>query len=140
MKHTFEQKVYYSDTDAYAVTWHGSYLRWLEAGRVEFCEMLGHNLVELEEMDIVLPVTNINIRYKASAKINDTVLVETSIKKFNSLSVTFQQKVLSKVTGKVFVEAIVDVVAVNKAGKLYRRMPQILADMFEKACGEPVCV
>ena len=40
MKHTFEQKVYYSDTDAYGVVWHGSYLRWLEMGRVEYCEDL----------------------------------------------------------------------------------------------------
>lgn len=48
MKHTFEQKVYYSDTDAYGVVWHGSYLRWLEMGRVEYCEDLGLNLIELE--------------------------------------------------------------------------------------------
>src|SRR5574344_931488 len=124
MKHSFEQKVYYSDTDAYAVTWHGSYLKWLEAGRVEFCEMMGHNLIELEAMDIVLPVTNINIRYKASAKLNDRVIIETEIEKYNNLCVTFRQKVLSKETGKLFVEALVDVVAVNKNGKLYRKMPQ----------------
>ena len=69
MKHTFEQKVYYSDTDAYGVVWHGSYLRWLEMGRVEYCEDLGLNLIELEKQDIVMPVTNMNIRYKANANI-----------------------------------------------------------------------
>ena len=57
MKHTFEQKVYYSDTDAYGVVWHGSYLRWLEMGRVEYCEDLGLNLIELEKQDIVMPNT-----------------------------------------------------------------------------------
>ena len=41
MKHIFETKVYYADTDAYGVVWHGTYLRWMEKGRVDLCDMLG---------------------------------------------------------------------------------------------------
>lgn len=133
MKNQIKQKVYYADTDAYGVVWHGSYLRWLEAGRIELCEDMGYNLVTLQENDIVLPVTNINIRYKSSARLNDELIIETSVQKFNPLSVTFEQKILNKETGKIFVEAIVDVVAINNAGKLYRKMPQILLDVFSKA-------
>ncbi len=133
MKHTLEQKVYYSDTDAYGVVWHGSYLRWLEMGRVELCEMMGHNLIELEAQDIVLPVVNLNVKYKSSAKLNDEIVVETSIQKYNALSVTFEQKIKSKNSDKTFVEALIDVVAIDNNGKLYRKMPQVLADAFEKA-------
>lgn len=140
MKHEFEQKVYYSDTDAYGVVWHGSYLRWLEAGRVDLCEMMGHNLVELEALNIVLPVTNLNVKYKASARLNDVIVIQTSIQKFNSLSVTFNQKILNKKTGKTFIEALVDVVAIDNNGKLYRRMPEILTNMFEKATKDEICV
>lgn len=140
-KHIFEQKVYYSDTDAYGVVWHGSYLRWLEAGRVEWCEMNGHNLIELKEMDIVLPVVNLNVRYKSSAKLNDNLIIETWIKKFNNLSVTFSQVIKSRETGKIFIEADVDVVAITNNGKLYRRMPEVLAEIFEKELGKcPVSV
>lgn len=133
MKHILEQKVYYSDTDAYGVVWHGSYLRWLEMGRVELCEMMGYNLIDLQAENITLPVVNLNVRYKASARLNDELIIETSIQKFSSLSVTFEQKIKSKVDGKLFVEALVDVVAVNNDGKLYRKMPQILIEAFEKA-------
>lgn len=133
MKHRFEQKVYYSDTDAYGVVWHGSYLRWLEMGRVELCEILGYNLIELQAQNITLPVVNLNVRYKSSAKLNDEMIIETSIKTFNSLSVVFEQKILNKDTGKIFVEALVDVVAIDNNGKLYRKMPQILIDAFKKA-------
>ena len=132
MKHTFEQKVFYSDTDAYGVVWHGSYLRWLEMGRVEWCEMKGFNLIDLKAQDIVLPVVNLNVRYKSSAKLNDNLIIETWIEKFNSLSVTFKQVIKSKETGKTFIEAEVDVVAISNEGKLYRRMPDVLADIFEK--------
>ena len=58
MEHTFEQQVFYSDTDAYGVVWHGSYLRWLEMGRVFYCEQLGLDLISLKENNIVIPVTN----------------------------------------------------------------------------------
>lgn len=133
MKHILEQKVYYADTDAYGVVWHGTYLRWLEMARVEFCETMGHTLVELEAQDIVMPVVNVNVRYKSSAKLNDEIIIETFIQKFNPLSVKFNQKISDKHSGKVFIEAVIDVVAINKAGKLYRRMPQVLTDMFEKA-------
>ena len=134
-------RVYYSDTDAYGVVWHGAYLRWLEMGRVDWCEMKGHNLIELENDNIVLPVVNLNVRYKASARLNDDLIIETFVSKFNGLSVTFHQAIKSAATDKVFIEADVEVVAIHKdSGKLYRRMPEMLADVFKKEvqCLQPV--
>ena len=80
MKHAFSTKVFYSDTDAYGVVWHGSYLRWLEMGRVMLCEEKGGaKLSELENNDIVLPVTELNVKYKNSAKLEDEITIETEI-------------------------------------------------------------
>ena len=132
MKHIFEQKVFYSDTDAYGVVWHGSYLRWLEMGRVGICEMLGHNLIDLKEKDIVLPVVNLNVKYKMSAKLNDVVVTETEISEFNGFTVKFKQIIRSKETGKVCIDAEVSVVAIDNDGKLYRKMPEVLAKSFDE--------
>ena len=132
MKHIFEQKVFYSDTDAYGVVWHGSYLRWLEMGRVGVCEMLGHNLIDLKEKDIVLPVVNLNVKYKMSAKLNDVVVTETEISEFNGFTVKFKQIIRSKETGKVCIDAGVSVVAIDNNGKLYRKMPEVLAKSFDE--------
>ncbi len=138
--HTMKQKVYYADTDAYGVVWHGAYLRWLEAARVELCEAMGLNLIDLKNNDIALPVVNLNVRYKASARLNDNLIIETSITKYNGLSVTFSQLIKSAETQKTFIEADIDVVAINNSGKLYRRMPSVLADAFEREvkCLQPV--
>ena len=133
MKHIFEQKVYYADTDSYGVVWHGSYLRWMEAGRVDMCEELGINLLELKEQDIAIPVTNINIRYKSSAKLNDIVIIETKIKKITPLSVTFYQTISNKKNGAIYTQAEVDTVAIHNDGKLYRRLPEILVKKLEGA-------
>lgn len=139
MKHIFEQKVYYSDTDAYGVVWHGAYLRWLEMGRVELCAMMGLSITDLaQKHDIALPVVNLNLKYKMSARLEDEMIIETEISEFKGFTVTFKQKILSKKTGKTFIEAEVVVVAINNDGKLYRRMPQILAETFEKEVKCPV--
>ncbi len=136
MENIFKDKVYYSDTDAYGVVWHGSYLRWLEKGRVLFCEDLGLNLVDLTKQDIVLPVTSMNIKYKASAKLNDDISVSTKIVKRTPLSVTFLQTVNDAETGRLFVQAEVDIVAISNAGKLYRRLPEVLDNAFS---GDVIC-
>lgn len=135
-KHIFEQKVYYADTDAYGVVWHGSYIKWLEMGRIELLEQMGHNLQDLVDKNIVLPLVGLNIRYKSSAKLNDEMIIETQIHKFSAVSVTFDQKIMSKKTGKIFIEASVECVAINNEGKLYRRLPQILIDTFNNVANE----
>lgn len=140
MKHTYESRVYYADTDAYGVVWHGAYLRWLEKGRVELCDMLGLNLVLLKHNDILIPVTNMNIKYRASAKLDDRIIIESWIEKYNTLSVTFKQVIKSKDNGKIFTEAAFDCVAVTNDGKLYRKMPKELAEKFEKGVKCPAFV
>ena len=130
MKHILEQTVYYADTDSYGVVWHGTYLRWMEQARVEFCRKIGIDLVSMKKNDVVIPVTNLNIRYKASAKLDEKIIVETQITKISPLTVTFNQIIKNKETSKIYTIAEVEVVAVNGEGKIYRRMP----DALKNAC------
>ncbi len=136
MEHTFKQQVCYCDTDAFGVVWHGSYLRWLEMGRIGFCDDMGLNLIDLQARDIVMPVTNINVRYKASAKAYDNLLIKTVISKITPLSVTFEQTITNEETGVLYIQAMVDVVAVNNDGKLYRRFPDIVKNAFDRISKE----
>ena len=127
-----EQKVYYADTDAYAVTWHGSYLRWMEIGRVEFCEKLGLNLVKLKELNMVFAVSNLNIRYKAPARINEEIIVETEIEKITPITITFLQTIKNKKTESVYTRAEVQVVAITNDGKLYKRIPDEVMEALKR--------
>ena len=132
MKHTYTDKVYYADTDSYGVVWHGSYIRWMEKGRVLFCDELGLDLVELKAADIAIPVANLNIRYKSSAKINEKYKVTTTVSKITPLAVTFRQITSNPENGQIYTDAEVVVVAVNNSGKLYRRLPEKLTKIFNE--------
>ena len=136
MKHILEDTVYYNDTDAYGVVWHGSYLKWMEKARVEFCRELGLDLKEMVDNNLLIPVTNLNIRYKSSAKLDDRILVETTISKMTPLTIVFSQTIKSKETEKVYINAEVEVVAVNNEGKIYRRLPEKLKNACECAMQE----
>lgn len=133
MKHEFKQRIYYADTDAYGVVWHGSYLRLMEAARVEFCSAIGIDLVTLKNNNIAIPVTNINIRYKSSAVIDEHIVVETSLTKLTQLVATFTQIIKNAETNQIHTQAEVDVVAVNNEGKIYRKMPDELVSKLERA-------
>ena len=130
MKHAFSTQVYYSDTDAYGVAWHGSYLRWLEMGRVMLCEDAGYKLSQLEQNDIILPVAELNIKYKNSAKLEDKIEIKTNIIDKGRFYITFHQTINDVESKKMYIEATVKVVAVNKSGKLYRSLPE----QVEKIC------
>ena len=132
MEHVFEEKVYYADTDAYGVVWHGTYLRWLEKGRVLFCEGLGLNLSELTKNDIALPVATVNVKYKSSARLDDEIVISTKVTKITPLAITFTQTITDKNSGKVFIVAEIVIVAISNAGKLYRRLPEIITNSFNE--------
>ena len=136
MKKQFEQKVYYGDTDAYGVAWHGSYIHWLEKGRTDFLESIGFSAKTLMEQDIATPLANLNIKYKLFAMLDDDLIVETAVAKITPLCVTFEQIIKKKENDKVCVVAHIDVVTVNKEGKLYRRIPQNFYDALKNTIKE----
>lgn len=123
MKYTNEVRVYYADTDAYQVVWHGAYLRWMEAARVELTNLLGLDLKQLQETGDILPVRDLSVKYKSSAKLDDIVKIETEIEECSPVKIVFKQIISNKETGEVNIEARVTCVAVNThTGKMYRRI------------------
>ena len=135
MKHVFTTKVFYSDTDTYGVVWHGSYLRWLEMGRVLLCENAGYKLSQLEQDDIVLPVAELNIKYKNSAKLEDNIIIETNVVDQGRFYITFQQFIKNEKLDKTYIEALVKVVAIHKDGKLYRSLPEQVIKICSENAG-----
>ena len=132
MKHIDEFKVYYADTDAYGVVWHGTYLRWMEAGRIEYTtDVMGLNLKNLQENGIVLPVVELNIKYKRSAKAYDNIVLETEVEEIKKSFIKFKQVLKNKESDSVYIIAEVTCVAVDSTtGKMIRQMP----DYITNAC------
>ena len=127
MENKIEYKVQYADTDAYGVVWHGTYLRWMEAGRVEWLFQNGIRIDEMaRDFGIVMPVVEINIKYKYPAKLMNNVVVSTVVKSFTCASVTFEQVIKIKETGKICTIAEVKATALDREGKVMRDMAGLI--------------
>ena len=134
MQQNNEIRVYYADTDAYGVVWHGAYLRWLEAGRIEFTDkVLGLDLKQMQEHGCVLPVVELNVKYKVSARIDDNLILTTEIEQLRPSAIVFKQTLKNKDTGIINIVATVTCVAVDtKTNKMFRRLPDCIVKPYEK--------
>ena len=140
MIHTDEIRVYYADTDAYGVVWHGAYLRWLEAGRIEFTDkVMGLDLKQMQEDGCLLPVVELNIKYKVSAKLDDNLLLDTEIAELRPSAIVFKQTLKNKETGVINIVGTVTCVAVDtKTNKMYRRLPECITEGYKKKAMQSV--
>jgi acyl-CoA thioester hydrolase len=75
---TTEVRVRYAETDQMGVVYYANYLVWFEIGRVEVLRRLGLSYRQMEIEDgCILPVVEASCRYRASARYDDQILIET---------------------------------------------------------------
>ena len=86
-----------------------------------------------EDNNIATPIVGLNIKYKNFAKIHDVLDIETTVEKITPLRATMLQKITNKKTGEEVADVTVDFVCTDSNGKLYRRMPEEMIEMLEKA-------
>ena len=71
-------RVRYGESDQMGVVNHASYVTWLEECRIELLRVLGVSYRELEERGVMMPVTELNIRYRRSLRFDDLATCETT--------------------------------------------------------------
>jgi acyl-CoA thioesterase FadM len=64
--------------------------------------------------------------------VNDEILISTELEKFNNFTATFHQRITSKDLKTIYADAHIDTVAINTKGELYRKLPKVLSEAFEK--------
>jgi acyl-CoA thioester hydrolase len=75
---TTEIRVRYAETDQMGIVYYANYLVWFEIGRVEMLRALGHAYNDLEvDHGIILPVVHASCRYRAPARYDDEIQIET---------------------------------------------------------------
>ena len=72
------QRVRYAETDQMGIVYYANYLVWFEIGRVEVLRNLGLTYHELEtQHKLILPVVEATCRYRAPARYDDEILIES---------------------------------------------------------------
>ena len=91
--HILEKNVYYHDTDAGGVVYYGTYFKFLEEGRTEFCVSRGFDVRALYKEGISFVVVHAEADYKAPARYGDTVSIHTRVDSVGNSSIHFSQEI-----------------------------------------------
>lgn len=94
--HQIEIRVRYSETDKMGVVYYGNYPQYLEVARVEWLRDLGVSYKEMEDKGIILPVLELNIKYKKSALYDELIRVEIQLKKMPSKTIEFDYEIYNE--------------------------------------------
>lgn len=111
--HILPVRIYYEDTDFSGIVYHANYLRFLERGRTDFLRLAGLDQSVLHaEGDIVFSVRRMLLDFLKPARMDDVVIVETSIAVMKGASITMGQRIRrgdeTLLTAEVLVAAIRD--------------------------------
>ena len=95
---TTEVRVRYAETDQMGIVYYANYLVWFEIGRVELLRSLGLAYSQLEiDHQCILPVIEATCRYKAPARYDDRILIETQPSLLRGSVLKFAYRILRKV-------------------------------------------
>jgi acyl-CoA thioester hydrolase len=94
--HCSNVRVRYGETDQMGFVYYGNYPLYYEVGRVEAMRNLGIPYRLLEEKGIMLPVRSMEISYRAAAKYDDLLKIETTIEMIEGTKIIFSHKVFNE--------------------------------------------
>ncbi len=123
-------RVLYGDTDAGGVVYNANYLRYFEIGRTEYMREWVCSYSDIEKRGIILPVTECYTRFKAPARYDDLVTIETSLAELRKVSCRFNYRITRKEVDierpKLLVKGFTVHASVNREGKLTPLPPEII--------------
>jgi len=126
---TIEAKIYYEDTDCGNVVYYANYLKYMERGRTELLADYGFSVSELAAQGTIFVVARVEIDYRSSARLGDTIVIRTWIDEMSRTSILFGTAMTDKASGRLLAEAKARLACVDGSGKI-KRIP---AEMIEKA-------
>ena len=124
----YKFKIYYEDTDSGGVVYYANYLKFIERARTEIIKSLGFSNNNLrEKFNLFFIVKYCNINYRKPAKLEDELIVFTSVVSLSKTSLVMKQDV--KRHADLVAEAEVCLVAVDMKGKP-TKIPEELKKLF----------
>ena len=134
-RHRYALRVYFEDTDLSGVVYHANYLRWFERARSDMLRLLGiDQRAAHEAAEGAFAVTDLALRYLRPARLDDAVLIQSTVAAVSRATCSLIQKAL--LGAELLCEAHVRVAFVSPAGRA-RRLPAPFLAAFSSLLAPP---
>ena len=130
--YSFPVRVYFENTDAGGVVYHGEYLKFLERARTEWLRHLGFDHQALARNHrVIFVVTSMGIEFAKPARLDDTLAVSVRLESLGKVRCVFAQEI--RRDDEVLVKAKVTVASVTGESFKPAEIPDPLRRKMEAA-------
>jgi len=126
---TMRLRVRFAETDQMGVAHHSVYPVWMEAGRVQWMRAHGLSYVALEADGISLAVSALEVRYRAAARFDDVIAVESRLMAVRSRLMRITYRLTREPDGVVIATGTTVHVPTDPQGRAVR-MPAAWVEAF----------
>ena len=119
---TLEIPVRFAECDPYGVVWHGHYVLYLEQAREALTSRFGFTAASALDMGYRVPVTRMELRYRAPARPDRTLRVTARLRTPSVARLIMDYEVRAE-SGELLVSAETEQVVVNREGELLLTLP-----------------
>ena len=122
------QRVSYADCTVGNHVYHSRYLDWLEVARGEFIRSLGETVLQWQERDVIFPVIEARLRYKAPARYDDLLAIEVWPTLMEGVRLNFGHRITNQ-HGRLILEAETIHACTGRDEKLKRLPAELVAQL-----------
>ena len=123
-------RVRYQETDQMGVVYYANFLVYFEMGRTEYLRSLGLPYSELEKEHVYFPVVEANCRFRAPAKYDDILIIQTWVSELKYATVEFSYRVIRESDNSLIAEGSTKLACLN-ASRKPAPMPEKLKELLQ---------
>ncbi len=122
-------RVRFGETDLMGVVHHASYLSYLELARIEWLRRRGITYASWAEHGVHLPVVEVSLKYRAPARFDEELDVETSLGEIGAASVRFDYRLVRAGDQRLCAEGFTRLACIDQRGlrRITDEMAAVLA-------------
>lgn len=130
-KDYLQVRVRYGETDQMGVVYYGNYAQYFEMGRTEWLRKFGLSYKWMEDNGILLPVIDLNVKFKQFAHYDDLLTVVTELQKLPAIRIAFNYEIYNE-KKELITSASTTLVFVDKETKKPMMAPEYLLEKLRK--------
>ena len=128
-------RVRYAEIDQMGYVYYGNYATYYEEARTEMLRSTGVSYKELEDMGVMLPVTDLNCKFIKAAKYDDLVTINIYIREKPGIRIKFEYELFNE-AGELLNTGYTQLVFVDMERGRPCKPPQVFVDKMAPYFGE----
>ena len=129
--HSTYVKVRYAETDQMGVVYHGNYAQYLEIARIDWLSAIGISYKKMEEEGVMLPVFELNLKFKRSAKFDDELKIVTQLKNIPAVRIEFEYQIFNQ-DEELLTQAETTLIFMDMEKMKPMKCPQYILDLLQE--------